>query len=763
MPLTPLAPLAGDASPARLGWLAHQLSRLRIRTRITALMLLAALVAALLAALGIRGLAASKESLRVVYEDRMTPVRNLSEIGRLMLSNQLQMQLALVQASPGRNGPVLTRSSAYQAAEEIEHNVAAIDALWRAYLDVPRAPTEQLLAQQFGERRSRYLREAVAPGLAALRALDYTDTQRLALNAKALYEQAYPDVQTLIRLQFEQAQAAYQDGVQRYHRTGWLALGALLLAMALLGRLGALLIRSIATPLQQMIALCARIAAGRLDNPIPRHGRDEISAVFRALHAMQQQLADSAQAVHRLAYFDPLTELPNRTQLRQAMEQALQAQDGTSHGALLLIDLDNFKAINDSLGHEIGDQHLQHVARQLRDAAGAQALVARLGGDEFVLLAQALDSDEQHAQEQVRTLALQVLTAVVRPVRLAGRQLQSSASIGVCLFRPGTLSGKELLKRADTAMYQAKNAGRSAYRFYDPVLQAQQEARAALEAALRSAIGAQQLALHYQLQVDAQRQPIGVEALLRWQHPLHGPVSPAQFIPIAEDSDLILELGDWVLHAACAQLRAWADEPLLAPLTMSVNVSARQFAHSHFTAHVQAALRSSGAEPQKLVLELTESMVLHDVADTVRKMQELRRLGVRFALDDFGTGHSSLSQLQRLPLYQLKIDRSFIQDMGAQAQDTVIVQTIIGMAHNLGLDVVAEGVENEAQYAALLALHCPSFQGYLFAAPQTAGTLHQLLRSGAPLRRPLSVAPPPAPPAPLPQPLHSAAAQERSA
>lgn len=754
----------------RRGWFTHQLAQLRIRTRITALMLLAALVAGLLAALGIRGLAAAQESLRAVYEDRMTPVRNLSEISRLMLANQLQMQLALMQTSAGQHGPVLGRSAAYQAAEEIERNVATIDQLWRSYLAAPRAPEEQLLAQQFGERRSRYLREAVAPGLAALRALDYTDTQRLALNARSLYEQAYPDVQTLIRLQFEQAQAAYHSGVQRYYRTGWLALGGLLLAMALLGRLGALLIRSIAEPLQHMIALCARIAAGRLDNPVAQNGRDEIGAVFRALHAMQQQLADSAQAVHRLAYFDPLTELPNRTQLRRTMEQALQASDKNAHGALLLIDLDNFKTINDSLGHEIGDQHLQHVARQLRDAAGDQALVARLGGDEFVLLAQALDSDEQRAQEQARTLALQVLTAVARPVRLAGRQLQSSASVGVCLFRPGTLTGKELLKRADTAMYQAKSAGRSAYRFYDPVLQAQQEARAALEAALRSAIGARQLALHYQLQVDAQRQPIGVEALLRWQHPLHGPVSPAQFIPIAEDSDLILELGDWVLEAACTELRAWADEPALARLTMSVNVSARQFAHSHFTEHVQAALQGSGADPQLLVLELTESMVLHDVADTVRKMQELRRLGVRFALDDFGTGHSSLSQLQRLPLYQLKIDRSFIQDMGAQAQDTVIVQTIIGMAQNLGLDVVAEGIENEAQYAALLALHCPSFQGYLFNAPQTADSLRSLLRSGLPLRRPLSVAAPPAPPTPLAPPApsalplrHSLITQERSA
>ena len=411
------------------------------------------------------------------------------------------------------------------------------------------------------------------------------------------------------------------------------------------------------------------------------------------------------------------------------------------HGALLLVDLDNFKAINDTLGHEVGDQHLQHVARHLREAVGGQALVARLGGDEFVVLADALHADEIQAQEQARALAQQVLAAVARPVHLAGRMLLTSASLGVCLFRPGMGSAKDLLKRADTAMYQAKAAGRNAYRFYDPVLQAQLEARTALEAALRGAIAAQQLALHYQVQVGAQRQPIGVEALLRWHHPHHGPVSPAQFIPIAEDSELILELGDWVLDAACTQLRAWSDTPHMSALTVSVNVSARQFAHPHFVEQVQAALARSGARADLLILELTETMVLQDVADTVRKMQALRCLGVRFALDDFGTGYSSLSQLQRLPLYQLKIDRSFIQDMGVQANDTVIVQTIVGMARNLGLDVVAEGVETEAQRQALVQLQCPGFQGYLFGAPQTAQALHAVLGGpGVAPRRTLSVA-----------------------
>lgn len=732
---------AAAAASEPLGRIADLLAHLRIRTRIGALMLLAALVAALLAAMGIRGLAASKESLRVVYEDRMEPVRSLSQISHLMLANQLQMQLALARANPQGGIVRLERLSAWQAAEQIEQNVAAIDELWQGYLAVARSTAEQALAQQFGERQGRYLREAVAPALAALRGLDYLGTQRLAADAHKLYEQAYPDIQTLVSLQFDQAQAAYRAGVQRYERTGWLALVSLLAAMAVLGRLGQLLIRSIAQPLQRVIALCQRIAAGRLDNPIAVRGRDEISEVFRALRTMQKQLGDSARAIHQLAYFDPLTELPNRSQLRQCMQRALETGGSACHGALLLVDLDNFKAINDTLGHEVGDQHLQHVARHLREAVGGQALVARLGGDEFVVLADALHADEIQAQEQARALAQQVLTAVARPVHLAGRMLLTSASLGVCLFRPGMGSAKDLLKRADTAMYQAKAAGRNAYRFYDPVLQAQLEARTALEAALRGAIAGQQLALHYQVQVDAQRQPIGVEALLRWHHPHHGPVSPAQFIPIAEDSELILELGDWVLDAACTQLRAWADAPHMSALTVSVNVSARQFAHPHFVEQVQAALARSGARADLLILELTETMVLQDVADTVRKMQALRCLGVRFALDDFGTGYSSLSQLQRLPLYQLKIDRSFIQDMGVQANDTVIVQTIVGMARNLGLDVVAEGVETEAQRQALVPLRCPGFQGYLFGAPQTAQALQVVLGGpGVAPRRTLSVA-----------------------
>ncbi len=703
-------------------------SRLRIGTRITALMSLAVLVAAALAALGIRGLAESKESLRIVHEDRMEPVRGLSQIAQLMLANQLQLQLALARTARVSGVLALQGAAARQAADQIERNVQAIDQLWQQYLDVPRGADEQALARQFGERRALYLGEAVVPALAALRALDYQDTRRLADDARALYEAAYPDIQALVRLQFDFAETAYRQGVQRYQQTRRQALAAMLAAVAILAWLGLQLIRSIVQPLHQVIDICRRIAGGQLDLPIAVRGRDEISRVFRALRSMQARLRRSEQAIHKLAYYDPLTGLPNRSLLRLRVQQALNAAGPPCHGALLLVDLDHFKTINDTQGHEVGDEYLQQVARRLTGAVGQEALVARLGGDEFVVLALGLDAREEQATGQARTLAARVLAAVAHAEPVAGQLLHASASLGICLFQPGASTMRELLKRADTAMYQAKGAGRNGFSFFDPVLQAQLEARSALESALRGAVAAQQLSLHYQVQVDGQRRPVGVEALLRWSHPQHGQVPPGHFIPLAEASDLILSLGRWVLQAACEQLRDWAHAPHMRGLTLSVNVSARQFSQPAFVQEVQAALERTGAPADLLVLELTESMMLHDLDGTMRKMQTLRQLGVRFALDDFGTGYSCLSHLQHLPLYQLKIDRSFVWDMGTRPADAVIVQTIVAMARTLHLHVVAEGVETAGQHAILAALQCPAFQGYLFAPPQPAEALEAWVR-----------------------------------
>ncbi len=705
-------------------------SRFRIGTRLAAMMALAVLVAVVLASAGIQGLATSNESLRTVHEERMKPVRMLSQIAHLMLSNQHQLQMALAQtAAQGTPGRVMLHPDfARNAAQAIEHNVIAINQLWSLYTAGPRTAQEQALSDRFASRRAHYLREAVMPALAALRSLDYQDTQRLAAQVRQLYERASPEVQTLIDLQFDQARAAYEAGVQRYEQTRRLAIGALLASMAVLGFLGLMLIRSIVRPLRQVTEVFRHIADGRFDTPIHVQGKDETAVVLTELRAMQHRLASNEKAIHQLAYYDPLTDLPNRRLLRDRLQAALTAsRQDDRHRAVLLLDLDNFKNINDTLGHEIGDQHLLEMAQRLRTTVHAPHFIARIGGDEFVVLMDQLSAHEAEALAEAQALAVQLQTAVARPCPLAGQVYHGTASIGICLFRHHNASIKELLKRADAAMYQAKNAGRNGHCLFDPSLQTQQETRAALEAALRGAVAARQFELHYQAQVSATGRPVGAEVLLRWNHPVFGPVAPAQFIPIAEASGLILPIGTWVLEQACAQLKAWEAQACTRHLELAVNVSARQFRHPDFVAQVCRALEQSGANPARLVLELTESMVLDDIANTVAKMQALQQRGVRFALDDFGTGYSSLAQLKRLPLHHLKIDRSFVQDIVSDPSDAAIVQTIIGMARNLGLSVIAEGVETPAQRQSLLQLQCLVFQGYHFNQPLPIGLFEQWL------------------------------------
>lgn len=724
--MTGVVPLALDAAPwppppgTAQGMGYRLFSRFRIGTRLAAMMVLAATVSALLAAMGIRGLAASNESLRTVYEERMAPVRSLAQIVHLMLSNQLELQMALAPNQGGGNATprISLPERARNAALAIESNMLAIDRLWATYAATPKAPQEAALADRFAHQRAAYLHEAVKPAIDALHRLDYAGAQRLASTARTLYERASPDIQALTDLQFEQAHAAYEIGVQRHAQTRQWAIGALLASMALLGFLGAMLIRSIVRPLQQVGVVFRKIAAGQLDSPISIHGKDEICTLLFELRAMQSRLAAHEQAIHQLSHFDPLTRLPNRRLLRERIQGALEASgQDERHRALLLLDLDNFKTINDTLGHEVGDQYLVEIARRLRQAVLIPHSVARIGGDEFVVLMDHLSEVEGEALAQAEALAEQLLAAAARPFTLQGQAYHGSASIGICLFRRGNASIHELLKRADTAMYQAKNAGRSSYRLFDPALQAALETRTTLETALRDAIKADQLTLHFQAQVNQVGQALGAEVLLRWQHPLHGNVPPAQFIPIAEASGLILPIGEWVLQQACAQLSAWAAQPHTQHLELAVNVSARQFRHPDFVAQVCQTLQQSGAPPTRLVLELTESLVLHDIADTVAKMQALRHQGVRFALDDFGTGYSSLAHLKRLPLHQLKIDRSFVQDIVTDLNDAAIVQTIIGMASNLGLSVIAEGVEAAEQLQSLLQLQCRVFQGFLYGPP----------------------------------------------
>ncbi len=448
--------------------------------------------------------------------------------------------------------------------------------------------------------------------------------------------------------------------------------------------------------------------------------------VFIGLVQDVSQRRRDEEEIHRLAFYDPLTGLPNRRLLMDRLRHALagSARDGRP-GAVMLLDLDDFKTLNDTRGHEMGDLLLRLVAARLTECVREADTVARLGGDEFVVLLEALSPHPSEAVTQAETVALKVLRTLGQPYRLPELQHRSTPSIGIALFRRDDVSMEDLLKMADVAMYQAKAGGRNTLRFHDPAMQAEVAARAALEADMRQSLRDQDFLLHFQPQVDRHGELVGTEALLRWQHPVRGAVPPGQFIAVAEDSGLIAPLGNWVLDAACQQLVRWAARPALSHCTVAVNVSARQLAEPGFVALVVDTLRRTGAQPERLKLELTESMLAEDVEAVIAKMLALKALGVGFSLDDFGTGYSSLSYLKRLPLDQLKIDQSFVRDLLVNANAAVIARTIIGLGHSLGLTVIAEGVETEDQQAALWQSGCDAFQGYLLGRPAPAGVIEQ--------------------------------------
>jgi diguanylate cyclase (GGDEF)-like protein/PAS domain S-box-containing protein len=422
--------------------------------------------------------------------------------------------------------------------------------------------------------------------------------------------------------------------------------------------------------------------------------------------------------IEQLAFYDELTGLPNRRMLTDRLSKALAtvARSGR-HGALIFIDLDNFKDLNDTKGHDIGDLLLRQVAARLRECVREIDTVARLGGDEFVIMLEELSPYAGEAAFQAEASAKKILAVMNQPFDLLGQFHHSTPSIGIALFHDQLQSVEELLRRADLAMYQAKAAGRNALRFFDPAMQAAATERAALEADLRQAVKRQELRLHYQPVVDECGGTIGVEALVRWQHPQRGLILPGEFIDLAEKTGLIIPVGQWVLEAACQQLVALQAEAATRDLSIAVNVSARQFRQSDFADQVLDLLRSSGANPYRLKLELTESLLLSDVEDAIRKMRELRSIGVGFSLDDFGTGYSSLSYLKRLPLDQLKIDQSFVRDVLTDPNDAAIVRTILALARSMDMMAVAEGVENEGQRQFLLDNGCWAFQGYLFGRP----------------------------------------------
>lgn len=459
-------------------------------------------------------------------------------------------------------------------------------------------------------------------------------------------------------------------------------------------------------------------------------GEDGQPESVLAIHTDIRQRKATEREIQRLAFYDSLTGLPNRMLLMDRMHQALAAaQRKHQGGALLFIDLDNFKTLNDTLGHDKGDQLLQQVAQRLNTCVRSVDTVARLGGDEFVVMLEALGPDPGALALSARSVGEKILATLAAPYELAGYQYRSTPSIGVAPFQGDSTSVGDLLKQADLAMYQAKTAGRNTLRFFDPHMQAVVTARAALEADLRNALTQGQFLLHYQPQVNHLDEYVGVEALVRWHHPERGMVSPGDFIPLAEETGIILSLGRWVLASACQLLARWQHQPKRCHINMAVNVSSRQFRNAGFVEEVAQLLQSTKAPPQRLKLELTESLLVEDMDTTIATMTALGELGVGFSLDDFGTGYSSLSYLKRMPLDQLKIDQSFVRDLLTDPNDAAIVNTIIGLSRSLGLNVIAEGVETTAQRDVLLRAGCQTFQGYLFSRPlpelQLEDWLHQ--------------------------------------
>jgi len=448
--------------------------------------------------------------------------------------------------------------------------------------------------------------------------------------------------------------------------------------------------------------------------------RDAGGRATRMIGAMVD-LTERRQAERRieyLAYYDALTQLPNRQLLMDRLQQALEhcAQHRCTN-ALFFIDLDNFKSLNDTLGHALGDHLLKQVAQRLSGCVSHRDTISRFGGDEYVVLLEGMSADMEQACGQARAVGERMLMTLRQPYKLDQFCHHSTASIGIVLFGDARDDIGELLKRADMAMYEAKAAGRSTLRFFNPGMQAALSARMALENDLRQALRQceREFDLQYQPQIDRHGRVTGVEALVRWRHPVRGLVSPVEFIPLAEETGLVLGLGQWVLKKACEQLLAWAASPATAQIEIAVNVSARQFHHPQFVAQVLELVAAAGIDARLLKLELTETSLLENVDDTIAKMNALRTHGVSFALDDFGTGYSSLAYLRQLPLDMLKIDRSFVLDLLTNQNDAVIARTIIALGRSLGLRVLAEGVETVAQRDFLFEHGCDAYQGYLCA------------------------------------------------
>ncbi|MGE5791740.1 MAG: putative bifunctional diguanylate cyclase/phosphodiesterase [Bacteroidota bacterium] len=448
----------------------------------------------------------------------------------------------------------------------------------------------------------------------------------------------------------------------------------------------------------------------------------------RILREQDAQRAANEARVRYQAYHDPLTGLPNRASFVEHLEEAIRRAKrfGWSLGVMFL-DIDRFKKVNDSLGHEAGDELLRVAAHRLKGCIREADMLFRMGGDEFTVLLEDVKGPEEAA-----AVAARMGEAIAEPVELRQHEVATTVSIGIALHTRDDATGERLVKSADTAMYRAKELGRNRYAFFTPEMNARVESQLALEAALQRAVRNDEFILHYQPRVSAAtRRVVGVEALLRWQHPERGLVSPAEFIPLLEESGLIVPVGAKVIETACRQNRAWQNAGL-PPMRLSVNISSRQFRSESLDETIRAALHGSGLAPEWLEIELTESLLVENSEQAIAVMERLKSIGVAISIDDFGTGYSSLGYLKRFPIDCLKIDRSFVKDLRTSATDAAIVDAISALAHSLGLGLVAEGVEEAGQAEFLRARYCTELQGYLFSRPVPPEEMADAVRRLAP-------------------------------
>jgi diguanylate cyclase (GGDEF)-like protein len=522
---------------------------------------------------------------------------------------------------------------------------------------------------------------------------------------------------------------AYVDDIDDALRARALSLLSVFIGMIVLASAVTYLIgRDLAEAMTRLSRRVTSVARGELDGEVPDVQRaDEVGVMARALLVLRDTSREAAEL--RL---DQLTGLPSRKLLMDRIQQAMaRSARNRNYAAMMLIDLDKFKTLNDTHGHDVGDLLLQEVARRLTSNLRDGDTVARLGGDEFVVVLGDIGTSEKTAAAAAESIGKKTLAVLGRPYQLGSVAHVSGASVGITLFKGDAASADDLLKQADLAMYRSKESGRNTCRFFDPQMEASMRERATLEKELRQGIAEEQFELYYQPQVGAAGEFTGVEALVRWAHPRRGLVEPGEFIGVAEETGLILPLGNWILRTACRQMAAWAAQPATATFKVAINVSARQFQQPEFVEQVVGALRDSGADPRRLTLELTESLLVHDVENVIEKMAALKTVGVNFALDDFGTGYSSLFYLKRLPLDQLKIDRSFVRDMLTDSDDAAIARMIVALGQTLGLEVIAEGIETIEQRDFLTGTGCHRYQGYLFSRPLPLAAIERFIAAGA--------------------------------